>query len=346
MLVNYLLVMEERFFGFTRADVRHFAFELAKKNSIQHPFNITAGTAGRGWYDLFLRRHKDVLSLRKAGGTCVARVHGFTRSSVKIFYDLLEETYRHHNFPATRIFNSEETGELHFLFSATNFMERISLISFLFTGITINPSTPLQVIARKGKRPVGELTAQERGALVTVICCFSASGMYIPPMLIFPCTNESKQLKKGKPAGSLVRYYLSGWVQGYPFAEWFAHFIDFTHPTKESPVLLILDGHYSHTRNLKVIDLARQNHVILISLPPHTTNCLQPLDRAYMSPFKFSYSKAIRKFIRLYGRVPKAFDVTELFTEAYVECQKAEHGINVFWVGFRSVISLKEFSLD
>lgn len=48
ILVNYLLVMEERFFGFTRSDVRHFAFELAEKNGIQHPFSITAGTAGRG----------------------------------------------------------------------------------------------------------------------------------------------------------------------------------------------------------------------------------------------------------------------------------------------------------
>ncbi|CAG5100687.1 Protein of unknown function [Cotesia congregata] len=32
-------------------------------------------------------------------------------------------------------------------------------------------------------------------------------------------------------------------------------------PTKDKPVLLILDGHTSHTQNLKVIDYAKKHHL-------------------------------------------------------------------------------------
>ncbi|KAJ8873684.1 hypothetical protein PR048_024516 [Dryococelus australis] len=37
----------------------------------------------------------------------------------------------------------------------------------------------------------------------------------------------------------------------------------------------MLDGHASHTKSLRVIEFARKNHIILVSLPPHTTHTLQ-----------------------------------------------------------------------
>jgi hypothetical protein len=43
------------------------------------------------------------------------------------------------------------------------------------------------------------------------------------------------------------------------FSQWFLHFIKHTKPT-EDPVILVLDRHYTHTRNLEVITLARENH--------------------------------------------------------------------------------------
>lgn len=121
-------------------------------------------------------------------------------------------------------------------------------------------------------------------------------GQFVPPMLIFPRKNNCDLLGRGAPAGSLIRVHPSGWVQTHLFTEWFRHFIQTTNPSEKSPVLLILDGHFSHTRNLDVIEEARKNHVIIISLPPHTTHKLQPLDRAYMSPFKTYYSEQIRLF--------------------------------------------------
>jgi len=56
----------------------------------------------------------------------------------------------------------------------------------------------------------------------------------------------------------------------------FLHFIKHTKPTKEDPVILVLDRHYSHTRNLEVITLARENHVDIICLPPPAATKCNP----------------------------------------------------------------------
>ena len=41
---------------------------------------------------------------------------------------------------------------------------------------------------------------------------------------------------------------------------------------KERKVLLIFDGHKTHTKRLELIDYARDNGIVLISLPPHTSH--------------------------------------------------------------------------
>ena len=43
-----------------------------------------------------------------------------------------------------------------------------------------------------------------------------------------------------------------------------------TRYSKENKVLLILDGHKSHTRSIELIDYCREHGVVMTSLPPHT----------------------------------------------------------------------------
>ncbi|XP_072392356.1 uncharacterized protein [Diabrotica undecimpunctata] len=114
----------------------------------------------------------------------------------------------------------------------------------------------------------------------------SAAGQLIPPMMIFPRENINQQLMKGDPTGSIMALHPSGWIQSNIFTRWFQHFIDTVKPTKKLPVLLIMDGYYSHTRNIEVINLARDNHVTIIVLPPHCAHKRQPLDKTYISVLK------------------------------------------------------------
>jgi len=50
--------------------------------------------------------------------------------------------------------------------------------------------------------------------------------------------------------------------------------------------LLIVDGHYSHTKHLDVVDKAREHSVAIISLPPHSAHKMQPIDVGIMKPLK------------------------------------------------------------
>lgn len=138
------------------------------------------------------------------------------------------------------------------------------------------------------------------------------------------------ELKVGAPAGTLFKAHPSGWMQADLFVEWFRHFLLHTKPTHDDPVLLILDGHVSHTKNLEFIDLARENHVTVVSLPPHCTHRLQPLDVAFMGPLKLHYSRAIEKFHReTKGQPVKQNNISALFAEAYGKTAKqatAENG--------------------
>lgn len=124
------------------------------------------------------------------------------------------------------------------------------------TGLTVVQSKVSEVIGLRGKRQISSLTSAERGSLITVVAAMSAGGTFIPPLIIFPRKNMSQQLMRDAPAGAFSACHPSGWIQSYIFVQWFDHFIEKTKPCETSPVLLILDGHYSHTRDLEIIEKA------------------------------------------------------------------------------------------
>ena len=68
------------------------------------------------------------------------------------------------------------------------------------------------------------------------------------------------------------------------FTERFWHFLTHTKPSKDDPVLLIMDGHMTHTKNLDVINLARDNHVTILILPPYYSHRMQLLDVSFIKP--------------------------------------------------------------
>jgi len=284
-LVDHLIKMEALFHGLTTKDLRHVAFQLAERNQIDHTFNKEVALAGEDWLEGFRKRHPEI-SLRAPEPTSAARARAFNQPNVYHFFDLLEGVQDEKHIPPHRIFNVDETG------------------------LTTVGSKPSKVLALKGKPQVGRLTSAERGILTTAVITMSASGVFVPPLLIFPRVRMKLELLEGSPPGTAYACHPSGWMQMEIFVQWFRHFLSHTKPSENDPVLLILDGHNAHTRNLEVIELARKNHVILLVLPPHCTHRLQPLDVAFMKPLSTYYTQAIEKYLRNNpGRVVSVFQI-------------------------------------
>lgn len=306
LLVKYCLQMDERFFGLRVSDVKRMAFELAIRNGLRHPFNAISGSAGKKWFRLFLKRHQN-LSLRTPQGVSAARVKSFTRENVCKFFDIFENELEKVNYDGYRVYNVDETG------------------------LTVVQHKLQKVVALKGKKQVSNLTSAERGALITTITCMNATGNYIPPLFIFPRKNMKAELMDGAPPGSISACHISGWVQTDIFSKWFDHFVKYSKPTDEEPVILVLDGHYSHTRNIEVIEKARAKNVAIICLPPHSTAKMQPLDVGFMKPLKTYYAQEISNWLRQnMGRVVTHFQVARLYGLAYQKAATMQNSINAF----------------
>ena len=199
------------------------------------------------------------------------------------------------------------------------------------TGISSVQKNLSKIISTKGKKQVGALTSAERGQLVTALICCSASGAYMPPMLIFPRQRMKDELLDGSPPGTWAVCHPSGWIQKDLFLSWFKKFVKQSGASKDSKVLLIFDGHSTHTKSLELIDFANDNGGIFLCLPPHCTHKLQPLDVSFMKPLSTYYDHAVRKWLRTHpGRVVTQFQIASIFGEAYLNAATMGNAINGF----------------
>jgi len=55
----------------------------------------------------------------------------------------------------------------------------------------------------RGKKEVASLTSAERGNLITAVTCMNATGIYVPPLIVFPRKNMKQELIDREPAGSI-----------------------------------------------------------------------------------------------------------------------------------------------
>ncbi|XP_065668078.1 uncharacterized protein LOC136088311 [Hydra vulgaris] len=189
----------------------------------------------------------------------------------------------------------------------------------------------------KRQKQIGSIASAERGVNTTVVCCVNAGGThYVPPMIIFKRKRVPNELGDGAPEGSIVTCSVM--------------FISHVKPTKDDKVLLILDGHKSLTKNLEAIQLAIDNNVIMLSLPPHTTHKLQPLDKAFFKPFQVYYDQEVEKWLRLNpGRSVSSYQVANLFHLAYAKAATMSTTINGFascgiWPCSRDVFKPQDYA--
>lgn len=294
------------FYGLTKDTLQELAYQLAVQNNIPHPFK--GERAGKAWLEGFMKRFPE-LTYRTPEPTALARCSAFNETQVNRFYDNLWTILSKHDFinRPDDIYNMDETG------------------------VKTSASKPPKVISVKGKKQVGVISSAEKGQLTTIICACSATGRFIPPCFIFGNRKRmNERLLDGAPNGAQAWCSESGWITNPTYNNWLEIFIEKTRPTKEKPVLLVMDNHATH-QNLDGLKLAREKHVIIVSIPPHTSHKLQPLDVAVYRSFKIAFEKAVDTFQKNHpGRRITQFDIAGLVCSAFEKSATVQNATSGF----------------
>jgi hypothetical protein len=300
-LLGYATEMQNRFYGLTITDLRSLAFELAERNGLDHPFSKKLKRAGYDWAASFMKRNQ--LSLRSAEPTSMARLAGFNRVQVTRFFDNLKEEFGKYGYTANQIYNVDESG--------------ITTVQ-----------NPGKVVAKRGCKQVGRVVSAEKGVTTTVVCAMNAAGNFVPPMMIFKRKLMCDRLMKGTPAGAIGVASENGWIDRDIFVKYLGHFAKQVNPSATNKILIVLDGHVSH-KSLEAIDFARQHNITLITLPPHTSHKMQPLDVTFFGPLKTNYNHELNKWmVNNPGKRVAVYDIGELFASAYLKAACAEKAVN------------------
>jgi hypothetical protein len=277
-LVEYCLAAAKMGFGISPVKLKKLAYEYAvrlnkrlphSRRQAQSPWELKQ-QAGDDWFTAFMKKHRE-LSIRKPEATSIGRMSAFNRHTVGVFYDNLRSVLTKYNFEPRNIWNCDETG---------------------ITTVQV----PEHVIAHRGERQVGSVTSAERGTLVTMCNAVSAAGSCVPPFYVFPRVNYRDIFLKNCYPGSKGVAQVTGWMTEVCFRDWLEHFMNVVKPTEDEPVLLILDNHETHL-SIDVIDAAKERGVILVTIPPHTSHKLQPLDVSVYSPFKRLYNRELDSWL-------------------------------------------------
>lgn len=293
-LADYILTCSKMCYGQTIVNIKKLAYEMAIINGLPVPNSWqTNKQAGREWFLGFMTRHPK-LSVRQPEACSLSRATSFNRHNVGLFFTNLENIFKKHgNFNSgTRIYNLDETA-------------------------TTTVRKPKKIIAQKGIKQVSSCISAERGLLVTTCCVVSASGNTIPPVMVFPRKKINPRMTSGAPAGTLGLVSDSGWMTRELFPSVMRHFIAHTSSSLDNPSLLIFDNHESHL-TIEGLNLAKDNGVVILTLPPHTSNKLQPLDVAVFSSFKAFYNTALQTWLLEHPGIPVTiFDIAGCVSYAF-----------------------------
>lgn len=277
LLESYIKRAAQIYHGLTPVNVRKLAYQLGLANNASMPKNwIRDEMAGQDWFNLFLKRHP-TLAIRQPEATSIARAVNFNKYNVNTFYDNLENVYsRGNGLGPESIYNADETG--------VRTVQR-----------------PCKIVSEKGLKQVGSTVSQEKGEMITLCCAVNALGHAIPPFFVFPRVKIQRHWTLTAPPGSKAigssSGKNSGWMTAEGFLQFMEHFVFYAKPTKERPVLLILDNHFSHI-DINILDFCKDNNITLLSFPPHCSHALQPLDRTVFGPMKKYLNQAMDSWMR------------------------------------------------
>ena len=270
---THFQVLQEIGFGLTREVVGRVIMEYLALAKRQHSFKTQPGKAwSRGFMDRW-----PMLTERKAQHLSKKSAQGANEETIKSFFERVEALLREAGLLYIdgldeRLWNCDETA-------------------------LCNAVTSGKVLAQKGSRWVHDTAGGSGRSYTTVHGCGSASGVRLPPFVVYKGKHLYASWTKGGPAGAIYSVSDSGWMEKENYESWLKKmFLPATSHLRESaPVVLFFDGHHSHI-SVSIVKYCQQYNVHLVLLPSNTTHVLQPLDVGVYGPLKQVWKKILAEY--------------------------------------------------
>jgi hypothetical protein len=135
---------------------------------------------------------------------------------------------------------------------------------------------------------------------VTVIQGINATGWPIPPYIIFKARQHLSNWYKDDtlPQDWVISISENGWTTNQLGFDWLKHFDRHTKTrTVGTYRMLIIDGHESHN-SAEFQQYCKDQKIISLCMPAHSSHLLQPLDVGCFSPLKKAYGDEVNKLMR------------------------------------------------
>jgi hypothetical protein len=151
--------------------------------------------------------------------------------------------------------------------------------------------------------------------------CVSASGVTLPPCLIFKGQNlNSGWIPDETPAGWKFIILKKGWTSDLIRFEWLkAHFQLFVSKSTNLRHLLIIDGHSSHV-TARFIAYYITSKIDLFLLLPHSSHKTQPLDLSIFGPLKTALNLEVDRIFRHSTMQLPRVEWTSAYIKARARC--------------------------
>ena len=256
-------------FSPTRGQIKDLVQNYVCIHELKTPF--MNDRPGKDWLKAFMNRNN--LSLKKANMISAARKSATANPFiVNDFYDTIEKVITENNLSASQIWNCDESGF---------------------------PTDPqkCKVVSVHGETAYKVTCGAGRENITTLAVC-NAAGRALDPLIVFNGKNLQSTWRGEKPLRET--FYAvsdSGWMTTEVFFEWFQRF---TVLVTGRPLLLIFDGHLTHV-SIPLIEKAMEENIIVVKLPPHITDRLQPLDVTCFGPLKLEWERTLNEWVNERG---------------------------------------------
>lgn len=267
VVVQKVLELDARGFPPTIAVVQDMANQLLAVR--------TQRRVGKQWPYRFIQRREE-LKTRFSRGYDFQRALCEDQDALMAWFRLVQNMRAKYGIQDCDMYNFDETG---------------------FAMGVIGSTIVVTGSERRGQRKKVQPGNREWS---TAINCISGDGYSLPPFVLVKGSVHLSNwyTETNIPHDWVIKPTPNGWTDHETGLDWLRHF---NRHTKSRAVginrMLVLDGHESHV-SADFQQYCKDNNIITISLPPHSSHLTQPLDVGIFSPLKRAYGAEINTLIQ------------------------------------------------